>query len=225
MDGRSALKSYQPYFARDFKAVQIDLDRLENLVLKWQRVQNLVSRETLDQIWPRHILDSLQILPVFAQKNTKLFETSGESYFHICDIGSGGGFPALPLAIALKGANVRFHLIESNGRKCAFLNAVGRELGLEITIHNKRIEALNPESLGAISVFTSRALAPMPLLFNYLHRLWSPGAFALIHKGQEFGEELRQADSVWFYDMIKHESRTDPSGVLLEISNLTRRLS
>ncbi len=225
MDTMAALAPYESYFVRDIKAIRSDLDRLENLILKWQRVQNLVSRETLNQIWPRHILDSLQILPLLSASRSKAEDVADHRIFQICDIGSGGGFPALPLAIALNGANMRFHLVESNGRKCAFLSAVGRELGLDIVVHNARIEALDAESLGPIHAFTSRALAPMPLLFSYLHHLWMPGAIAIIHKGQEFGEELGQADSVWSYDVLKHTSRTDPNGVLLEIRNLTQRSS
>lgn len=225
MDPTVAFEAYEPYFSRDSKTIKRDLESLENLVLKWQRVQNLVSRETLDQIWSRHILDSLQILPVLLRGRSKVGATTDHGAVQICDIGSGGGFPALPLAIALKGADIRFHLVESNGRKCAFLNAVGRELSLDIVVHNARIEALDAENLGSIHAFTSRALAPMPLLFSYLHHLWTPGAVAVIHKGQEFGEELGQADSVWSYDVLKHNSQTDPNGVLLEIRNLTQRSS
>ena len=69
-------------------SVQSDLDTFASLLRKWNAVQNLVSRETLDELWPRHIDDSLEILPLL--RSTDL---------SILDIGSGGGFPAIPLAI------------------------------------------------------------------------------------------------------------------------------
>src|SRR5690606_19995928 len=170
-----------------------------------------VSRETPGDLWHRHILDSLQILPLIDGSAEKL---------NIVDIGSGGGFPALPLAIALKGKPFSMQLIESNSRKCAFLRAAAREFDLPITVHTARIEAIDPQSIGSVDVFTSRALAPMPLLLGYLHRFWGPESRAVLHKGREFGEELKSADSDWLYDVLSHRSVTDSDGVILEISNL-----
>lgn len=115
------------------------------------------------------------------------------------------------------------HLIESNTRKCAFLRATAREFDLPITVHTARIEAVSPETIGAVDLFTSRALAPLPLLLSYIHRFWSPESRAILHKGRENGEELKSADSDWVYDVLKHQSATDKDGVLLEISHLKPR--
>ncbi|UXN74409.1 class I SAM-dependent methyltransferase [Devosia sp. A8/3-2] len=110
---------YAPHFARAGDAVIADLESYAQLLRKWQAVQNLVSRETLNQIWTRHFADSLQILPLLRE---------GDHNF--MDLGSGGGFPALPLAVALKGGPQRFVLVEPNGRKASFLRTVAQELGL-----------------------------------------------------------------------------------------------
>ncbi len=106
-----------------------DLEKYKKLLIKWQKVQNLVSRETLDDIWHRHFDDSLQILEYFPE-NTSI----------ILDIGSGGGFPAVPLAIAMRGKSAAFHLVEANRRKVSFLRAVSRELDLGLSVHGKRVD-------------------------------------------------------------------------------------
>ena len=190
------------------------LHRFSNHLLRWQKVQNLVSRETPGDLWSRHILDSLQILPLIGPISGRL---------RILDIGSGGGFPAIPLAIALRDVDFSMHLIESNTRKCAFLRATAREFDLPITVHTARIEAVPPEIVGVVDLFTSRALAPLPLLLTYIHRFWSPQSRAILHKGRENGEELKSADSDWVYDVLKHQSATDKDGVLLEFSHLRPR--
>ncbi|WP_404400958.1 16S rRNA (guanine(527)-N(7))-methyltransferase RsmG [Pelagibacterium halotolerans] len=210
------IRSLEPYstrFGRELQEVHADLLGLQDMVEKWQRVQNLVSRETVRAIWTRHILDSLQLLPLMGQ--------SASAPVHILDIGSGGGFPAIPLAIALKSSGARIDLIESNGRKCAFLNAAIREFALPGTrVHNARIEGVAPEKLGEINVITSRALAPLPLLLDYALPFFGPSTRAYFHKGREFREELQQADSSFAFDVVHHKSLIDPDGVILELTHL-----
>lgn len=207
----SHIAAYERHIGRRPSAIFDDLKSFMQLMQKWQKVQNLVSRETPGDLWDRHILDSLQLLPLIG---------ASEGRLNILDIGSGGGFPAIPLAIALKGRDFSMQLIESNSRKCAFLRAAAREFDLPVTVHTARIEALDPQEIGRIGLFTSRALASMPLLLSYIHRFWQPEARALLHKGREFGEELKSADSDWLYDVLKHQSATDKDGVILEITGL-----
>lgn len=217
VDRIESLAPYAHHFGRSLPDILADLERLCATLEKWQRMQNLVSRETVATVWERHILDSLQLLPLM------------EDHFHeqapanILDIGSGGGFPALPLAIALKERPVHLHLIESRSRKCAFLKAVVRDLNLAADVHAIRIEAVDIAAIGPIRGVTARALAPLELLFAYIEPFWRPlHTKAFLHKGREFGEELRQADSVWRSDVVKHPSKVDPQGVILEITGLER---
>ncbi len=143
-----------------------------DLLTRWQRVKNLVAPSTLPEIWTRHIADSAQILE---------FAPAARRWV---DFGSGAGFPGLVVAIALAdtpGADI--HLIEANGRKCAFLREVARECGAPATIHNGRIEDVVP-TLNSIDVVTARALAPLPRLIEMGRILIDRGATALFLKSQ-----------------------------------------
>jgi len=210
----SQIGAYERHLGRPITPTIADLNSYMQLMQRWQKVQNLVSRETPGDLWQRHILDSLQLLPLIGAFSTPI---------RMLDIGSGGGFPAIPLAIAMKGRDFSMHLIESNARKCAFLRAAAREFDLPVTVHTSRIEAVDPQTLGPIDLVTSRALAPLPLLLRYVHRFWGPSTRALLHKGREFGEELQQADSDWVYDVLKHQSATDENAVILDFTALHPR--
>lgn len=194
--------------SRSVSDIVADLGSLLELVEKWQRVQNLVSRETPGDLWQRHVLDSLQLLPKLAGAR------------QVLDLGSGGGFPALPLATALKGGTTAFTLVESNGRKCAFLNAAKRELNLVIHVKQARIEAVSPESLPSPDVITARALASLPVLLGYARRFAGPHTRVVLHKGREYGDELAQVDSALRGSVVVNESLTDPEAVILEWTSL-----
>ena len=97
MIGIEAIAPYAAHFTRPAADVAKDLESYAQLLHKWQAVQNLVSRETLNDVWNRHFVDSLQILSLLKQDDVAFL-----------DLGSGGGLPALPLAIALKSPNHHF---------------------------------------------------------------------------------------------------------------------
>jgi len=191
-----------------------DLQIFADLLKKWQNVQNLVSRETLPDLWTRHMRDSLQLLRYFPVQQGV-----------VLDLGSGGGFPAIPLAIALKGSDWKFHLVDSNKRKCSFLRTVSRELALNITVHDGRIEKLDPRVIGSVSIITARATAPLVRLLDLCLPFWSEKTCALLHKGRECGEELTQAGAVWRFDVLCLPSETDPAGVIVKIDQLSAKLS
>ncbi len=212
MSTRSPAEIIAPWagsFSRPQEDVLVDLERFEQTLQKWQAAQNLVSRETLDAFWTRHVADSLQVLPLLPCGTLRIF-----------DLGSGGGFPGLPLAIALKGSDARFCLCESNGRKVAFLRVVIRELALDAQVLPGRIEALVSRETGAVDVVLARALAPLNHLFELSFPLLEPGGRLLLHKGRENQREIDAAGADWHFDVVKHMSATDDHGVLLEIGNL-----
>ena len=196
-------------FARPTAEVAADLESFETLLRKWQAAQNLVSRETLDAFWSRHIADSLQVLPFLPKNAGRIF-----------DLGSGGGLPGLPLAIALKGSEARFFLCESNARKTAFLRAVSRELVLGATVLQSRIEALDSRETGQADIILARALAPLNRLFELAFPLLASGGILVFHKGRENAAEIDQAGADWRFDVVKHASATSDEGVVLQISNL-----
>lgn len=194
------------------------MDRLEVmrlLLVKWQAKTNLVAKGTIGEFWHRHVLDSLQILPL-----------ADNARFRI-DLGSGGGFPGLVLAIAGREQSGRRHvLIESNSKKCAFLREVARETETPAEIINDRIEnavARFTSHDEQPNIVTARALAPLGKLLEWSAPLLAGGGRALFHKGREYESELADCRGLWQFDLIKHSSLVETDSVLLEISHPTRR--
>lgn len=199
---------YAQWFARSVPEVRADLESFAALLLKWNAVQNLVSRETEKTLWERHILDSLQVLPLIGHPAPK-----------VLDIGSGGGLPALPLAIALQGSGAQFTLVEPVGKKVAFLRTVIRELGLPAKVHAGRVEEIDSRET-SFDLITTRALAELTGLFALIHRFFGPETVAILHKGKDHAVELAESRLAWDFDVILTNSATDDRGVLLRITNL-----
>jgi 16S rRNA (guanine527-N7)-methyltransferase len=126
----------------------------------------------------RHVADSLVALDVPAVRSAG----------RMADLGSGGGFPGLALAVALPSAHVA--LVESVGRKCAFLAAAARELALgNVEVVNARAESWR-EGLATQDLVTARALAPLSVLVEYAAPLLVVGGSLLAWKGRrDTGEE------------------------------------
>ncbi|MEX0299916.1 MAG: 16S rRNA (guanine(527)-N(7))-methyltransferase RsmG, partial [Kordiimonas sp.] len=132
----------------------IRLETYGQLLVKWQKAKNLVSNSTLDDIWRRHFLDSAQLAPLLRKE-------LGEKPLSMLDIGSGAGFPGLVLAALDVGTA---HMVESVGRKCVFMRQVVRETGADATIHNVRVEEIEPFD---IDIITSRACARVLQLIEW----------------------------------------------------------
>lgn len=186
------------------------LERLEvfaELLKKWTSRINLVSRRSLDDLWRRHMLDSIQLLPWDKETNI-----SGPWL----DLGSGAGFPGLILAIA----GVRdVHLVESDGRKCTFLREAARLTETEVTVHNSRIEALAPLAARTIS---ARALAPLAKLLPLATPHLALGGQILLLKGQDIDAELTEAAKCWKIHRRHIPSVTDDSGSILQLTEIAR---
>lgn len=202
---------YAAHFVRPKAEVLRDLESFSALLTKWNAVQNLVSRETVNALWTRHIADSLQILPLLRPTDER-----------ILDVGSGGGLPALPMAIALKGGPAQFTLVEPIGKKVAFLRQVIRELGLIATVHAGRTDSFDSRET-SFDLITSRALAALPALLELIHPFFGPETHAILHKGKDHAVELAESRLAWDFDVVITKSATDEAGVLLQISNLRRK--
>lgn len=183
-----------------------DLERYAALLRKWNAIQNLVSRETLDELWPRHIEDSLQLVQLLRRDDLRTI-----------DLGSGGGFPAIPMAIASRGTERRFTLVEPVAKKASFLRVVARELDLPISVESVRAEQI--DSRETFDVVTSRALAPLRKLIGYGVDLLRPAGHMLLPKGRTYREEMALAAQLFDFDVVVHPSSTDPEAAILEISN------
>jgi len=183
-----------------------DLLAYHDLLLKWQSKINLISNDTIKDVWRRHFLDSLQILPYIDNKE-KI----------IVDLGSGAGFPAIALAIA---GFQNVHLVESDIRKSAFLREVARITETKVTIHNCRIEDVKIEK---IDIATSRACASLDKLLHLIYDKISCGTICLFHKGKNYSMECEEASKNWQYDISATPSIVDSEGVIVKISNLHKR--
>jgi len=207
----SDLSLFSEHFQRPEREVHADLESLAALLRKWNAVQNLVSRETETALWERHIVDSIQILPLLRPTDERFL-----------DIGSGGGMPAIPLAVALKGGPATFQLVEPIWKKVAFLRHAIRELGLAVSVHAGRSDSFDSRET-PFDVITSRALAALPDLLGLIHPFFGPETRAILHKGRDYARELAESRLAWEFDVVLTNSVTETGAVLLQISNLRSR--
>ncbi len=205
-------------FAKQWTVSRETIEKLiiyQKLLEKWQPKINLVSPNTMTQIWSRHFADSLQLLEI--APDAKIW----------ADIGTGAGFPGLVLAIAMQSHDSNVHLFESNGKKCAFLREVIRETGCRATVHDGRVEhklnEFNEKSNVKLDVITARALAPLSQLIIYAEQLLISGTRSLFLKGQDVELELRDASLIWDFSSHLYKSQIDSRGCVVEISHLSKR--
>lgn len=185
------------------------LHALEALVGRWTQRINLVAPNTVPQLWQRHIVDSAQL---FAH---------APSFQHWADLGSGGGFPGLVIAAMARelqpGALI--HLVESDQRKCAFLNEARRALELPVMVHNCRIEVA---VLPPCQVISARALAPLGKLLELVAILKQQSAICLFPKGEKADWELTEARRHWHIELEVLPSLTDLASVILKLTRFQR---
>jgi 16S rRNA (guanine527-N7)-methyltransferase len=153
------------YFA-DFSPAQIQqLAALGDLYSHWNAKINVISRKDIDSLYIKHILHSLAIAAAFPIKPGS----------DVIDIGTGGGFPGIPLAIFFP--NTRFHLVDSIGKKIKVVEAVSEAAGLtNITTRHGRAEEIKDRKF---DLAVSRAVAPLKELWTWarpLLRKAAPGA-------------------------------------------------
>jgi 16S rRNA (guanine527-N7)-methyltransferase len=176
-----------------------------DMLADWNTRHNLVSARSLEDVWQRHFWDSAQLVP--------LIPPGAQS---LADLGSGAGFPGLVLAEMLRG-RVAVSLYEATGKKSAFLAAAAERMQLPVTIHNQRME---DASARAYDVVTARACAPLATLLKYARRFTGPNSVCLLLKGQNVGAELTEAHKSWKMKARQIPSLTDPSGTVLELTEL-----
>jgi 16S rRNA (guanine527-N7)-methyltransferase len=141
------------YFG-DFTPVQLQqFAALDELYTEWNGKINVISRKDLDSLYEKHILHSLSIAASFE------FEAGNQ----IVDLGTGGGFPGIPLAIFFP--EVQFHLVDSIGKKIKVVNEVAQALGLNnVSTRHSRIEDIKDRKFDFV---VSRAVAPLKDLWRW----------------------------------------------------------
>jgi 16S rRNA (guanine527-N7)-methyltransferase len=186
------------------------LERYVDLIMKWTRRINLVSRSNEQQLWQRHVVDSAQ-----------LWGLVPDSARTFADLGSGAGFPGLVLAILARQMRpgTSHVLVESDQRKAAFLREAIRETDAPARVVCDRIETV--PNLGADMV-TARALAALPRLLALAVPHLSAGGVAVFPKGVGYRDEIAQARSEWGFDLEEFPSQTDRDARLLRLTRITR---
>jgi 16S rRNA (guanine527-N7)-methyltransferase len=183
------------------------LRRLEiyaKLLEKWQRAINLVGKSSLDDLWVRHIADSLQVSAAVPDARRWL------------DLGSGAGFPGLVTAIRYADEpGAKIHLVESNRRKCAFLQNVIRETSAPAIVHCGRLEKVLPALDEPIDALSARALAPLDALLGYAEKFLDQGAVGVFSKGKLHEAELTPSLTAGKYLITTIESQTSSAARLV----------
>ncbi len=187
-------------------------ERLEmyvELVKKWNPAINVVSRKSLDAIWRRHIIDSVQVF------------TCGPRSGSWLDMGSGGGFPGAVIGILTRefSFDTEVTLMESDQRKSAFLRTVSRETSCDFKVVTKRIEKAVPH---AASVISARALTDLTGLLAFCERHLEPSGCAIFPKGSTWKKEAFEAQREWKFDFDPITSITEPEAVILKIKGIER---
>jgi 16S rRNA (guanine527-N7)-methyltransferase len=186
------------------------LDLFVEELRRWQAIKNLVGPATLQDVWTRHILDSVQLLKAAPHARIWL------------DLGSGAGFPGLVLAIFLgdePGAKV--HLVESNARKAAFLQHIVRLTACSAEVHVARLEEFIPHHVGAVDAVCARALAPLVDLIKWTTPLLRRGAVGVFPKGQGVEGELNEAGKIYKFDYDLLVSQVNDRSYIVRVNGFS----
>lgn len=186
------------------------LRALQAEVLRWTPTVNLVSRSSIEHLWDRHIVDSAQVFRVCPPNARRWL-----------DLGSGGGFPGLVVAILARELRpeLRVTLVESDQRKAAFLRQTAQKLGLEVDVLAKRIESL---PIQVADVISARALAPLAELLKLAAPHMGPDTVAVFPKGARHADEVAEARHLWAFDLETLPSDSQADAALLIIRKLNR---
>ena len=186
------------------------LSIFRDFLLEENQKINLIAKSQKDKIWMRHIHDSLRILALL----------NGKEPIKILDIGSGGGFPGIPLAIATKNLHIQYTLIESIKKKSAFLESARKLLDLSnVKVINKRVESLKNVEF---DIITCRAFAKLNQIFNYSHHLTKQNTVFLLHKGINVVEEINDATKYWFFEHELIKNDLEEGSFIIKINNLKK---
>ena len=200
-------------FIRDSDVSRETCARLElfaDLLKRWNRRVNLVSKDSLNDLWRRHMADSAQLRDVIPPYDGALI-----------DVGSGAGFPGLVLAIM---GLSDIHLIEASAKKCAFLREAARITAASVTIHNFRIarDATPHAALPEAAIINARAVSPLANLLDIVFPIMYDRTCCIFSKGVQADDELQEARRRWIFDVEQVPSKIEPGGVILKIGNVRR---
>jgi len=183
------------------------IEFFKNELLKWNKKINLISKGDEININTRHIDDSLQLASYIDDLNCK-----------IIDFGSGAGFPGLIISI-IGYKNVT--LVESDSKKCIFLEEIKQKLMLNTVILHKRIEDV--DSNASYDIITARALSSISKLLEYSEKFLHNNIRLLFLKGKNIDQEINEAQINWSFSYKKHRSLIEETGFVIEIDGIRKK--
>jgi len=199
-------------FTRVSRETLISLKKYEELLIKANKSLNLIGNSTVDQLWNRHFLDSVQVID-FIDKNDNT----------MVDIGSGAGFPGLVIALACKDRKIplKIKLIEKSPKKINFLKSVIRVLGLNVEALQQNIFE-NPIKF-SVDIFVVRAFKPLKIILELIHNRAENWKKVFIFLGKTGKNELLQASKSWDIEYKQRESVTSSDSIVIEVNKLKKK--
>ena len=188
------------------------LIKYENFLVNANKNTNLIGNSTINSIWTRHFLDSVQVID-FIDKNDK----------SLIDVGSGAGFPGLVIALALKDRKIplKVKLIEKSPKKIKFLKELIKELHLDAQVVNQNILE-NPKKIVG-DVFVARAFKPLKIILPLIHNYLENWKKFFIFLGKTGRNELHQASKSWDIGYKQRMSITSSDSIIIEINSIKKK--
>ena len=188
------------------------LKNYENKLILANKQLNLVGKSTINQVWTRHFLDSVQVIDFIDKK-----------YKTLVDIGSGAGFPGLVLAIASKDRKIplKVKLIEKSPKKTKFLKNLAQELNVNVEVINKNIFEYSKKL--SDDVFVARAFKPLRIILELIHNKTENWKKIFIFLGKTGKNELLQASKIWDIEYKQRVSVTNSDSIVIEIDRIKKK--
>ena len=194
------------------RETRIDLEKFENILIEGNKSLNLIAKSTINQIWHRHILDSIQIIDFISKSDRTMI-----------DLGSGAGFPGLVLAIAAKWKKfpLKISLVEKSVKKAEFLGEAIKKLNLEVDVICENI-LIKPKKIGG-DIFVARAFKPLPTILELIHKNGLNFKKLFVFLGKSGKDQLLQASKTWDIKYKQRMSITNSDSFIIEINKLKKR--
>ena len=211
MDRKIQIDTFSRYYQVSRETIT-SLMKYEELLLEANKSLNLIGNSTINYIWHRHFLDSVQAID-FIDKNQKT----------LVDLGSGAGFPGLVISVIAKDRKIplKIKIIEKSKKKVIFLKKVVSELKLNSDVINQNVE--DEKFCFDDDTFVARAFKPVPKILELIHNKAQNLKKIIIFLGKNGMSELLQASKNWDIKYKQSMSVTSNDSFIIEINKLLKK--
>tara|TARA_Y100000590_G_scaffold173611_1_gene198531 strand:+ start:1908 stop:2543 length:636 start_codon:yes stop_codon:yes gene_type:complete len=211
MDRKIQIDTFSRYYQVSRETIT-SLMKYEELLLEANKSLNLIGNSTVNYIWHRHFLDSVQAID-FIDKNQKT----------LVDLGSGAGFPGLVISVIAKDRKIplKIKIIEKSKKKVIFLKKVVSELKLNSDVINQNVE--DEKFCFDDDTFVARAFKPVPKILELIHNKAQNLKKIIIFLGKNGMSELLQASKNWDIKYKQSMSVTSNDSFIIEINKLLKK--